>query len=428
MLDTGVTVLSGALTPSEVMAALRLGVHVVKLFPASLGGPGLPARPCAGRSRTSTFVPDRWGQRRQPRASGWPPARSRSERAASCARRPRMAGGDWDTITATARRVRRRRAPGEARRVTRGRDVLHGLRRGQHRRLVDPDRCSREWADALGLPTRTLVGHDVAAGLARREVYRDVVTAIRDDPRALGRAGHHAQDGRARRRPRPVRRLRRAGRDLRRDLLHRQARRPAGRQRQGPGDRPAGPGGVPRPRPLRRDRRRGAGARLRRRRHRAEPPARRPRRPAGADHLHRAGPGARSTTPAPCTSAPALPAGPGPLRGHAGRRRRRRRWSPRCRRAAWSSTPPGWARTGPARRLGRASASPSAGWSGSSTTAAPSTSCTRRWPSRRSAACTWRTAGATSCTAGPRPWPRCSTSPMPPATVDELGRIAAEHR
>ena len=39
MLDTGVTVLSGALTPSEVMAAMSLGVHVVKLFPASLGGP-----------------------------------------------------------------------------------------------------------------------------------------------------------------------------------------------------------------------------------------------------------------------------------------------------------------------------------------------------------------------------------------------------
>ena len=38
MLDTGVTVLSGALTPSEVMTALRLGVQVVKLFPASLGG------------------------------------------------------------------------------------------------------------------------------------------------------------------------------------------------------------------------------------------------------------------------------------------------------------------------------------------------------------------------------------------------------
>ena len=40
MLSTGVLVLSGALTPSEVMTAIGLGVHVVKLFPASLGGPG----------------------------------------------------------------------------------------------------------------------------------------------------------------------------------------------------------------------------------------------------------------------------------------------------------------------------------------------------------------------------------------------------
>ncbi|MFD4653714.1 bifunctional 4-hydroxy-2-oxoglutarate aldolase/2-dehydro-3-deoxy-phosphogluconate aldolase [Streptomyces sp. NPDC058441] len=40
MLDTGLTVLSGALTPTEVMAASALGVHAVKLFPASLGGPG----------------------------------------------------------------------------------------------------------------------------------------------------------------------------------------------------------------------------------------------------------------------------------------------------------------------------------------------------------------------------------------------------
>lgn len=40
MLDTGLPVLSGALTPSEVMAATALGVHAVKVFPASLGGPG----------------------------------------------------------------------------------------------------------------------------------------------------------------------------------------------------------------------------------------------------------------------------------------------------------------------------------------------------------------------------------------------------
>ncbi len=39
MLATGALVCLGALTPTEVMAATRLGAHVVKIFPASLGGP-----------------------------------------------------------------------------------------------------------------------------------------------------------------------------------------------------------------------------------------------------------------------------------------------------------------------------------------------------------------------------------------------------
>jgi len=39
MLGTGRVVMTGALTPSEVMSALELGVDVVKIFPASLGGP-----------------------------------------------------------------------------------------------------------------------------------------------------------------------------------------------------------------------------------------------------------------------------------------------------------------------------------------------------------------------------------------------------
>jgi len=39
MLDTGRVVMTGAMTPTEVMAALELGVDVVKIFPASLGGP-----------------------------------------------------------------------------------------------------------------------------------------------------------------------------------------------------------------------------------------------------------------------------------------------------------------------------------------------------------------------------------------------------
>ncbi|MBH0130195.1 bifunctional 4-hydroxy-2-oxoglutarate aldolase/2-dehydro-3-deoxy-phosphogluconate aldolase [Salinibacterium sp. NK8237] len=39
MIDTGLVVMTGALTPSEVMEAVDLGVDVVKIFPASLGGP-----------------------------------------------------------------------------------------------------------------------------------------------------------------------------------------------------------------------------------------------------------------------------------------------------------------------------------------------------------------------------------------------------
>ena len=39
MLETGLLVLPGALTPSEVMLAHRLGAQAVKLFPGSLGGP-----------------------------------------------------------------------------------------------------------------------------------------------------------------------------------------------------------------------------------------------------------------------------------------------------------------------------------------------------------------------------------------------------
>jgi 2-dehydro-3-deoxyphosphogluconate aldolase / (4S)-4-hydroxy-2-oxoglutarate aldolase len=39
MLATGATTMAGALTPTEVMRAEALGAHVVKVFPAALGGP-----------------------------------------------------------------------------------------------------------------------------------------------------------------------------------------------------------------------------------------------------------------------------------------------------------------------------------------------------------------------------------------------------
>jgi shikimate dehydrogenase len=42
-----------------------------------------------------------------------------------------------------------------------------------------------EWAAALGLPTRTLVGHDLAVD-SPSEIYREVVEAIREDPQHWG--------------------------------------------------------------------------------------------------------------------------------------------------------------------------------------------------------------------------------------------------
>lgn len=61
MLATGLTTMAGALTPTEVMRATRLGVDVVKVFPGSLGGPsylrslrgpfpGVPFMPTGGVS------------------------------------------------------------------------------------------------------------------------------------------------------------------------------------------------------------------------------------------------------------------------------------------------------------------------------------------------------------------------------------------
>jgi len=41
MTDTGLTTMLGALTPSEVMAAVELGADVVKIFPAGFAGPKL---------------------------------------------------------------------------------------------------------------------------------------------------------------------------------------------------------------------------------------------------------------------------------------------------------------------------------------------------------------------------------------------------
>jgi 2-dehydro-3-deoxyphosphogluconate aldolase/(4S)-4-hydroxy-2-oxoglutarate aldolase len=56
MLASGAITMSGALTPTEVMRAERLGVHVVKIFPASLGGPAY-VRSLRGPFPDTSFMP-----------------------------------------------------------------------------------------------------------------------------------------------------------------------------------------------------------------------------------------------------------------------------------------------------------------------------------------------------------------------------------
>jgi 2-dehydro-3-deoxyphosphogluconate aldolase / (4S)-4-hydroxy-2-oxoglutarate aldolase len=56
MLETGLLVLPGALTPSEVMIARRLGAQAVKLFPGSSGGPSY-LKALAGPFPDVPFVP-----------------------------------------------------------------------------------------------------------------------------------------------------------------------------------------------------------------------------------------------------------------------------------------------------------------------------------------------------------------------------------
>ena len=101
MLDTGLTVLSGAMTPSEVMTALALGVHVVKLFPASLGGPGF-LKALRGPFPDVSFVPT--GGVTADNLAEWLAAGAVAVGAGSDLCSPKaMAAGDWEEITAVAR-------------------------------------------------------------------------------------------------------------------------------------------------------------------------------------------------------------------------------------------------------------------------------------------------------------------------------------
>lgn len=101
MLDTGATVLSGALTPSEVMTVLGLGVPVVKLFPASLGGPAY-LKALRGPFPQVSFVPT--GGVNSDNLAEWLAAGAVAVGAGGeLCPASALAAGDWDTITATAR-------------------------------------------------------------------------------------------------------------------------------------------------------------------------------------------------------------------------------------------------------------------------------------------------------------------------------------
>ena len=102
MAGTGAAILLGALTPTEVMTARRLGSTAVKIFPASLGGPGylrslrgpfpdVPLMPTGGV--TADNLVD-WFR------AGAVAVGAGSDLCAAAA----MATGDWDGIEETARR------------------------------------------------------------------------------------------------------------------------------------------------------------------------------------------------------------------------------------------------------------------------------------------------------------------------------------
>ena len=102
MRATGAVVMTGALTPTEVMTALRLGADVVKIFPASLGGPPYlhalrgpfphaPLMPTGGV--TPANLADWY-------AAGAVAVGAGGDLANSAA----IAAADWDDLTARARR------------------------------------------------------------------------------------------------------------------------------------------------------------------------------------------------------------------------------------------------------------------------------------------------------------------------------------
>lgn len=101
MLETGLLVLPGVLTPSEVMLARRLGAPAVKLFPGSSGGPSY-LKALLGPFPEVSFVPT--GGVSIDNASDWFAAGALAVGAGSALAPPSLAGRDRSELVETARR------------------------------------------------------------------------------------------------------------------------------------------------------------------------------------------------------------------------------------------------------------------------------------------------------------------------------------
>ena len=101
MLETGLLVLPGVLTPSEVMLACRLGAPAVKLFPGSSGGPSY-LKALLGPFPDVCFVPT--GGVSVDNASDWFAAGALAVGAGSALAPPSLAGRDRSELVETARR------------------------------------------------------------------------------------------------------------------------------------------------------------------------------------------------------------------------------------------------------------------------------------------------------------------------------------
>jgi 2-dehydro-3-deoxyphosphogluconate aldolase/(4S)-4-hydroxy-2-oxoglutarate aldolase len=101
MLGTGLLVLPGALTPSEVMLARRLGADAVKLFPGSSGGPSY-LKALSGPFPDVSFVPT--GGVSLGNIADWFAAGAFAVGAGGALAPPSLAGRDRGEVVENARR------------------------------------------------------------------------------------------------------------------------------------------------------------------------------------------------------------------------------------------------------------------------------------------------------------------------------------